>query len=354
MSEGTSTMAPLDGITVVDLSLLIPGPWATTMLTELGAEVVHIEPPGGDPLRRMMPGSYELVTRHKAVRELDLKSAAGRDELWSLIAGADVLVEGFRPGTVDKLGFGPQETGSRYPRLIYCSINGYGSEGPYRDRPGHDINYLAASGVLSLSGDPEGRPYPGGGVPLADLAASLFATQAILAALLLREKTGVGGYFEVPLAASALKIGESRLVEYQERGRPGKREMMSRGAYDTFRCGDGTWIAVGCIEDRFWSRLCTAIGAADLLDDERLTSYADRSAHADVVNGRLAEIFAGAGRGHWIDLLSSADVPVNAIINFEDVADDMHMSRWLHGWPGEPWVDLPYNFREYSGARGRQ
>lgn len=354
MSERTSAVGALDGIRVVDLSLLIPGPWATTMLAELGAEVVHVEPPGGDPLRRMMPGSYELVSRDKVVRELDLKSAAGRDELWSIIATADVLVEGFRPGTVEKLGFGAQETGARYPRLIYCSINGYGSEGPYRDRPGHDINYLAASGVLSLSGDPEGRPYPGGGVPLADLAGSLFATQAILAALLMREKTGVGGFLEVPLAASALKISEPRLVEYEERGRPDKREMMSRGAYDTFRCRDGAWIAVGCIEDRFWSRLCTAIGATDLLEDGRFTSYADRSAHSDVVNGRLADIFGGDDRGHWLDLLSTADVPVNAVADFADVDDDPQMGRWLHGWPSAPRVDLPYNVRDYSGARGNR
>ncbi|GAA4374468.1 CoA transferase [Agromyces bauzanensis] len=336
----------------MDLSLLIPGPWATTMLAELGAAVIHIEPPGGDPLRRMMPGSYDLVSRDKVVLELDLKSSAGHDELWSIIATADVLVEGFRPGTADRLGFGPREMGREYPRLIYCSINGYGSDGPYRDRPGHDINYLAASGVLSLSGQPDGRPYPGAGVPLADLAGSLFATQAILAALLMRDKTGIGGYFEVPLAASALKIGEPRLVEYEEQGRPDKKEMMSRGAYDTFRCRDGAWIAVGCIEDHFWSRLCTAIGCVDLLNDQRLTSYADRCAHSDVVNGRLAEVFADADRARWLDLLSTADVPVTAVADFADIGDDIQMSRWLHEGPGGRRVSLPYDFRDFSVQGG--
>ncbi|MCK3771127.1 CoA transferase [Microbacterium aerolatum] len=352
MSAPKSAIAPLDGITIVDLSLLIPGPWATTMLAELGAQVIHIEPPGGDPLRRTMPGSYDLVSRDKVVRELDLKSVAGLDQLQSIIATADVLVEGFRPGTADRLGFGPREMGSRHPRLIYCSINGYGSDGPYRDRPGHDINYLAASGVLSMSGDPDGRPYPGAGVPLADLSGSLFATQAILAALLLRERTGVGGYLEVPLAASALKISEPRLVEYEVLGRPTKTEMMSRGAYDTFRCRDGSWIAVGCIEDRFWSRLCTAIGCTDLLDDQRLTSYADRCAHSDLVNGRLSEIFAASDQAHWLDLLSTADVPVNAVADFAAVGDDIQMNRWLHGPPHQRRVSLPYDFRHFSETRG--
>lgn len=352
MTGRVSATAPLDGIIVVDLSLLIPGPWATTMLAELGATVIHIEPPGGDPLRLMMPGSYELVSRGKAALELDLKSTAGRDELSSIIATADVLVEGFRPGTADRLGFGPEETVRKNPRLIYCSINGYGSDGPYRDRPGHDINYLAASGVLSLSGQPDGRPYPGAGVPLADLAGSLFATQAILAALLRREKTGRGSWFEVSLAASALKMGEPRLAEYDEQGQPTKKQMMSRGAYDTFRCRDGAWIAVGCIEDRFWSRLCTTIGRADLLDDRRLTSYADRCAHSDFVNSRLAATFLGADRAHWLDLLANSDVPVTEVVDFATIGDDIQMRRWLHEEPGGRRVSLPYDFREYSKERG--
>jgi formyl-CoA transferase len=174
----------------------------------------------------------------------------------------------------------------------------------------------------------------------------------LLAALFMREKAGRGSWFEVPLAASALKIGETRLVEYDEQGQPAKAAMMSRGGYDTFRCRDGAWIAVGCIEDRFWSRLCTAIGRADLLDDRRLTSYADRCANSDFVNSRLAATFLSADRAHWLDLFTNSDLPVNAVVDFASIGDDVQMRRWIHEGTGGRRVSLPYDYREYLKERG--
>lgn len=323
----TAVVQPLSGVRVVDLSLLLPGPWATLMLAELGASVVHVEPPGGDLLRTAMPSAYETVSRGKQIVELNLKSDEGKAQLRELLETADVVLEGFRPGTASRLGFGP-ELAEENPRLIYCSLSGYGSSGPYADHPGHDVNYLAVAGLLSISGEAAGPPHAGGGVPVADLAASLFATQAILAALLLRERTGAGSTIEVPIAAAALKLLEPRLAEYDGAGAPPKAELMARGGYGTFRCRDGRWMAVGCIEDHFWRRLCTSVGRPDLVDDPRFTTYPSRCRHADEVNAALGEAFLQRDRAEWVDLLRAADVPASPVHEISEIEEDPQVRHW--------------------------
>jgi len=319
---------PLTGVRIVDLSLMLPGPWATLMLAQLGASVVHVEPPGGDGLRSAMPSAYASVNRGKEVVELDLKSEEGRTRLRELLAAADVVVEGFRPGTAARLGFGPDELRAQNDRLIYCSLSGYGSSGPYAGHPGHDVNYLAVVGLLSISGEPAGPPQAGGGVPVADLAASLFATQAILAALLLRDRAGSGSTIDVPIAAAALKLLEPRLAEYDGAGAPSKGELMARAAYGTFRCRDGRWMAVGCIEDHFWRRLCTAVGRPDLVDDPRFGSYTSRCRYADEINAALGEAFLQRDRGEWVDLLLAADVPVSPVHEISEIEEDPQVRQW--------------------------
>jgi crotonobetainyl-CoA:carnitine CoA-transferase CaiB-like acyl-CoA transferase len=319
---------PLTGLRIVDLSLLLPGPWATLMLAQLGASVIHVEPPGGDVLRTAMPSAYASVNRGKQVVELDLKSDEGRARLQELVATADVVVEGFRPGTAGRLGFGPEELRAQNDRLIYCSLSGYGSSGPYAGHPGHDVNYLAVAGLLSISGEAAGPPQAGGGVPVADLAASLFATQAILAALLLRDRTGTGSTIEVPIAAAALKLLEPRLAEYDGAGAPSKSELMARAAYGTFPCRDGRWMAVGCIEDHFWRRLCSAVGRPDLVDDPRFATYTSRCRHADEVNAALGEAFLQRDRAEWVDLLLAADVPASPVHEISEIEDDPQVRHW--------------------------
>lgn len=324
----SSAEQPLTGVRIVDLSLLLPGPWATLMLAQLGASVVHVEPPGGDVLRRAMPNAYQIVSRGKEIVALDLKSQEGRTRLRELLATADVVVEGFRPGTAARLGFGPEQLRAQNDRLIYCSLSGYGSSGPYAGHPGHDVNYLAVAGLLSISGEPDGPPQAGGGVPVADLAASLFATQAILAALLLRDRTGSGSTIEVPIAAAALKLLEPRLAEYDGAGAPSKAELMARAAYGTFLCRDGRWMAVGCIEDHFWRRLCTAIGRPDLIDDPRYGSYTSRCRYADEVNAALGGALLRRDRGEWIDLLLAADVPASPVHEIGEIEEDPQVRHW--------------------------
>lgn len=336
-------LRPLNGVRVIDLSLLIPGPWGTSMLADLGADVVHVQPPGGDPLQDMMPGAYRVVGRGKTDVRVDLKSEEGRQRLLDLLDDADVLVEGFRPGTLGRLGFDPDHVMATFPRLIVCSLSGYGGAGTYRDRPGHDLNYLAASGLLSLSGEPGGRPYPGGGVPVADLAGSLFATQGILAALLLRERTGVGSRLDVSLAAAALKLAEPRMAEYDERGGPTKAELMSRGAYDVFACRDGSWLAVACMEDRFWHGLCRVLGREDWLGRDEYVSYRGRCEHAERLNADLAQEFSRENRDTWVERCVAADLPVNAVLDLGEVSTDIHMRQWIDPVAGSARsVRLPY------------
>ncbi|MFP5476993.1 MAG: CoA transferase, partial [Gammaproteobacteria bacterium] len=179
---------PLAGITVLDFSELLPGPFFTQMLAEMGAEVIKVErPPHGDNARRLGPGGFEAVNRGKKSVLLDLKDEAGRARAHALLAGADVLVESYRPGVMTRLGLDHASLQAAHPRLVYVSLSGYGQDGPWAQLPGHDINYLAAAGVMALSGEPGGPPAPGFGLPAADLCGAMYALSATLAALLQRQ-----------------------------------------------------------------------------------------------------------------------------------------------------------------------
>ena len=225
-------MRMLDGIKVVDLTNLLPGPFATNRLAELGAEVVKVErPDGGDPVRHMIPGLYETLNRQKKSVVLDLKNKNDKETLRELLKTSDVLIEGFRPGVMERLGFGKEDVAKLNSELIYCSISGYGQTGPYRDLPGHDLNYLAVAGVLSISGQPSGAPEAVGGIQIADLAASLYATISILSALLNKVRSKAGGvYIDVSLAESALALMAPRIAEFYGRNEPTKLDFMSRGS----------------------------------------------------------------------------------------------------------------------------
>lgn len=340
----TGRAPALGGIRVVDLTGLLPGPWASLMLAQLGADVVWVQRPGGDPLRRLDPGPYACLARGKEIVELDLKDPAGRARLEALVDGADVVMEGFRPATARRLGVDAGALRAGRPRLVCCSLSGYGAAGPYADRPGHDINYLSIAGVLALSGSPDGPPAAAGGVPLADLAASLFATQAILAALLARERTGEGASLEVPIAAAALKLAETRVAAAAALERPTKASMMARGAYGAFRCADGGWISVGCIEDHFWQNLARALSLDDLLADARLGSYRGRCAHAGEVNAAIAARLAARPRAEWLERLAAADVPVAPVLDPWELDTDAQVRHWgmLDRADGARGLGLPY------------
>lgn len=299
----------LAGIRVLDLSQYIPGPYATQWLGDLGAEVVKVEPPSGDPMRGMGPVDadgttcfYKLANRNKTVVRLDLKTDPGRRTMTGLLEKADVLVEAYRPGVLDRLGFGATELARINPTLIHCSLSGYGQTGPHAARAGHDLTYMALTGGLAASGTAE-RPvmtFP----PLADHAGAMLAVQGVLAALVRRGRTGKGARLDISLSEAAL-AWMGGVLTTGHRGGACRREddIINGGAafYRVYRTRDGRFVALGAIEEKFWRAFCLAVGR---------TEWIHRQFEPMPQNDLIAELealFLTQGRDEWAALLAPAD-----------------------------------------------
>ncbi|MCC7166345.1 MAG: CoA transferase [Rhodospirillales bacterium] len=328
----------LAGIKVLDLSQYIPGPLATRMLADLGARVLKIEPPQGDPMRTL-PGqvgesgageaiapAYRILNAGKAVVRLDLKSERDRARLERLLGRADVLMESYRPGTLDRLGFPRARLEAVNPRLVHCALSGFGQTGPHRLAAGHDITYLALTGGLSRTGpaDLPLMPYP----PLADHAGAMQATIAILAALLRRGATGKGAYLDVSLTESALGWMAGILTDGANPGQgPGREEALLNGGaayYRVYRTGDGKFLALGAIEAKFWRSFCEAAGRPDLIVRQ------DEPFPQTCLIASLAELIAGRSLDEWMALLGPADCCAEPVLEpFEVPHHPMHRARGL-------------------------
>ena len=319
--------AALEGVRVLDMTQIMAGPFCAMLLADLGAEVIKIENPrGGDDSRRMAPPYYNgesaaflAVNRNKYGLALDIRTERGKELLWKLIDSADVLIENFRPGTMDRLGFGYEQVHARNPRLVYCSISGFGHTGPYSERGGFDLVAQAMSGVLSVTGSPEEPTKVG--VPISDLNAGLFASHAILAALLARARTGEGQYIDTSLfeAALAYTIWESN--EYWASGQPPQRLGTAHrlsAPYQVFATADG-WIAIGAANQRNWERLARAIDRADLLDDPRFASNAERMANLPALVETLTATLKTRPTQEWLPLLDQAEVPAGPVMTLDQV-----------------------------------
>lgn len=320
-------MRMLEGIKVVDLTNLLPGPFATNILAELGVEVIKVErPDGGDPVRHMIPGLFETLNRQKTSVVLDLKSKNDQETLRELLKTSDVLIEGFRPGVMERLGFGKEDVAKLNPELIYCSISGYGQNGPYRDLPGHDLNYLAVAGVLSISGQPNGAPEATGGIQIADLAASLYATISILSALLSKARTNSGGvHLDVSLAESALALMAPRIAEYYGRNEPVKSDFMSRGAYGAFLTKDLKYISIACVEEKFWETFCETVGMKEFLLDNLFNSWTKRMENAEIINRKIETIISQKTLSEWLTIFNEVDLPVSRVNMINDLLKDPHL-----------------------------
>jgi len=324
--------APLEGIQVVDFSELLPGPFLTQNMVELGASVIKIErPPHGDNARRLGPGLFTAMNRGKTSVLADLKDEDQRLRVRELVAQADVVVESYRPGILARYGLDYASLALDCPRLVYASLTGYGQTGPDAMLPGHDLNYLAATGALALSGGSDGVPSSSMGLPVADMSGAMMGLSAVLAALYQREKTGAGQYLDVSLTESALHWMNPRLGNFHHAKRHDLAEQrkatLHRPAYGTFRCLDGRYITVGALEDVFWKRLIMvldlgAFGAA------QYESHATRAAHAVAINGALAAAVARYASTDVVRLLQEADVPVMAMVEPSALpAHPQHMAR---------------------------
>ena len=320
-------MSALEGIRVLELTQIMAGPFCCMLLADLGAEVIKIENPrGGDDSRRMAPPFYNgesaafvAVNRNKYGIALDIRTPQGSDLLWRLIETADVLVENFRPGTMDRLGFGYEQVHARQPRLVYCSISGFGHTGPYADRGGFDLVAQAMSGVLSVTGSQEEPAKVG--VPISDLNAGLFASHAILAALLSRARTGEGQYIDTSLfeAALAYTIWESN--EYWATGTPPQRLGTAHrlaAPYQVFTTTNG-WIAIGAANQRNWERLVQALNRTDLLHNPLFATNSDRMAHLPALVETLTGTLKTRTTEEWLPLLEQSGVPCGPVLALDQV-----------------------------------
>ena len=324
---------PLTGVRVLDLSRLLPGPYATMLLADLGATVDKVEDLGaGDYLRRMPPQDagenpiFQALNRGKRSLALDLKSDAGRTAFERLVPGYDVLVESFRPGVMDRLGLGYDKLAALHPGLIYCAISGYGQNGPLRDRAGHDLNYQARSGALALTG-PSDRPPQVPGVQIADIAGgALFATVRILAALHGRPSNGDQGEFiDISMCEGALAVSLFGLLS-QLGGMPLPRGdgllMGGIAPYGTYETSDHKFVSLAALEPKFWNAFCAGVNLSP--DMEALAP----GPHQVDWKRRIAEAIRGRTRAEWEAFAAQNDCCLEPVLEPEELLQDpQHRAR---------------------------
>jgi crotonobetainyl-CoA:carnitine CoA-transferase CaiB-like acyl-CoA transferase len=313
----------LAGIRVLDLSQYVPGPYAALMLADLGADVVKVEPPGGDPMRGLGPRDadgispfWKLMNGGKTILTLDLKASEGATSFARLIERADVLIESYRPAVMERLGFGRPRLIALNPHLIHAALSGYGQTGPWRLRTGHDINYMALAGGLAVSG---GKAAPSiAAPPTADFASGLQTALAVCGALIGRGPGGRGVYIDLSLAETVLAWQSMNLTAATRSGfAPAlAANLLNGGAacYQIYRAADGRFVTLGAIEDKFWANFCRVVGREDLIE-RQWEAMPQRSLIAAV-----AAIFADKSAAEWERLLGAVDCCFGVAVDPRDVA----------------------------------
>jgi crotonobetainyl-CoA:carnitine CoA-transferase CaiB-like acyl-CoA transferase len=322
-------MPPLTGLRVIDLTRVVAGPFCTMMLGDMGAEVLKIEEPNhGDDSRGWAPfidgwsSFYLALNRSKKSVALDLKSAGGAAALRRLIESAEVLIENFRPGSLRELGFGYEDLAKINPRLIYCSIAGFGQTGPDAHLPGYDAVIQGEAGIMDMTGVPDGDPTRVG-VAITDYLAGLYASQGILLAVIDRERSGLGQHVDIALFDAMLSVMRLPLSMLLATGVGPTRvgnEHLSIAPYEPLRARDGI-IIVAVANPGLWMRFCTAIGHPELYDDARFRTNTDRVAHRVVLKRELEEIFQNFSVDEWTARLQAANVPCGRVRSVREAMD---------------------------------
>jgi len=319
----------LSGIRVLDFTQVMAGPFSAMLLADLGADVIKVEPPGGDSTRQM-PGAvgtdtpaFNAVNRGKRSIVINLKTIEGREALHRLIGPTDILVENYRPGVMKSLGFGYDALAKEHPRLIYASISGYGQTGPARQKGGFDLIAQGVSGIMSVTGDPDGPPVKAG-VPLTDLGAGLFSVVGILAALEARHRTGLGQRIDTSLVDAGVALSVWEAAEYfAGTGVPvalGSAHRMN-APYQAFRCADG-YITIGGANERIFRRLCEVLGHPEWPSMPDFADNASRVRHREDLAARIEAITARQPRTHWLSLFEAHDIPCGPINDYAQVFAD--------------------------------
>jgi formyl-CoA transferase len=329
-------MRPLDGIRVIDLSRVVSGPYGTMMLGDMGADIVKIEEPGcGDETRAFGPPFYGgespyflSVNRNKRSCTIDLKSEMGRTILWRLLASADVLIENFRPGAMTRLGFDYASVSAKHPRLVYCSISGFGDSGPDAGRPGYDLIVQGESGLMDLTGETDGPPMRVG-TSITDVTSGLMAAQGILLALYARRTTGCGQHVRIAMLDVVASLLTYNTGSYFASGKSPTRCGNTHPMvvpYQTFRAKDG-WINLGIANDSLWRRYCDAIHRPDLRDDPRFATAAARVTHRATLVPIIVDLTALQTVHDWMDRLGAAGVPCGRIRTVAEVCTNPQLTE---------------------------
>jgi len=324
---------PLEGIRVLDFTRVMSGPFATMLLGDLGADVIKIEPPGGDDTRGWGPpwiggdsAYFMSANRNKRSIIIDLKKLEGREIVKKLVEKSDVVVENFRPGVAEQLGISYDSLSKINPRIIYCSISGFGQSGPYRDKPGYDLIALAMSGLMSITGEPN-RPPVKFGVPIADLTTALFAALSIVSALYWREKTGRGQYIDMALLDAQVLLLSHQAFNYFATGEEPRRMGSAHPnivPYQAFETSDG-YIIVTVGSEKLWEQFCKAIGRPDLIENPKFRTNADRVINREELIEELERVFKPKPTRFWIEELEKAGVPAAPILTVGQVLNDEHV-----------------------------
>jgi Predicted acyl-CoA transferases/carnitine dehydratase len=323
----------LDGIKVIDMSRLLPGPFCTQMLGDLGADVIKIEEPvAGDYMRwirsrgKVNSGLFLAVNRNKRSMKLDVRKVEGKEALLKLVASADVLVEGNRPGVMNRLGVGYETLRQHNPRIIMCSISGFGQDGPFSQAAGHDINYLSITGIMDLIGNCKGSPVIPG-IQIADISGgALWAAFSIMAALFAREKTGKGQYLDISMADGAFTYMSCIAGEYffnqklpQRGGEPGNG---ANACYNVYKTKDDRYLSVGIMEEKFWEKFCSAIGHPEYVPLQYGVTDVQEKMKKEV-----SDLFITKTADEWMEVLGPLDICVTKVKNIKEALEDEQMNH---------------------------
>jgi CoA:oxalate CoA-transferase len=320
---------PFAGLMVLDLTRVLAGPFCTMMLAELGARIIKVEyPHGGDDSRQFEPfhegqsAYFASLNRGKESIALDLKNDGDRAVLWQLVRRADVLVENFCPGTLERLGFGYDKMRAVNPRLIYAAVSGFGQTGPWSRKPAYDVIVQALSGMMSVTGQP-GNPPTKAGTSIADITGGLFLLSGIAAALYQREKTGTGDAVDVAMLDGQIAILESAVMRFAATGQvpgPMGNSHPSIAPFEPYETADRP-VVIAAGNDALFARLCQAVGRAELVTDRRFSTNRERVNHASELKTALEAALRTDSASHWVDLLTAAGVPCCLIQNVAEAVN---------------------------------
>lgn len=333
-AAGSGRPLPLQGVRVLDISQVMAGPYACMLLGDLGADVIKIEPPvTGDQTRGSMgfkmKGADSLgflnMNRNKRSVTLDLKSPAGKELLLKLARDADILIENYRPGALRRLGLGYEVLKEVNPRLVYTSISGFGQTGPWADRPGFDLMAQAMSGVMSVTGYPDGPPVKAG-VPVADIGCALFAIYATLSAYIGAKNTGQGQHVDAALFDSAMAFSVWDVCDWWGTGKPpqplGTSNKMT-APYQAMASSDGHFV-MGANNQKLWVQLCTVMGRTELLQDPRFSTISLRLANRPALQDELEKTFKLHTKDHWVQTLLDNGIPAGPILSYPEAFGSEH------------------------------